>query len=155
MTHKTSKIIFTISILLNLVFLGFVGSHEYKKSQHHNFTNNIHEKSKGIIRQNLDISEDERRQKMKEVQQKRQALKDIVTAPEFDLVQYNKITEELLAQKDQMERKKAAALGQAMVDLSQEERQELSTHLLSKKGNKKERYKDRNGQRPPRHETKD
>ena len=128
---KTIKIIFTLSILLNLTLMGFVGADYYKRSKHHKppfmMDKNIHD-----IVKKLKPSREEMKQRMREARENREALKSIIQAKEFDLSAYQSAMDKIMNQKDKMARARVDKMGETLSQLSQEDRIALSNHMIKK-----------------------
>ena len=149
---KSMKIIFTLSILLNLALVGAVGGQTYKRYQWHQPPAELGEQSRDVMRQKMKAAREDMRAQFQKMREHHQALKDIISAPEFDTQAYDAGIEKILGIKDDIAHHKAAVMGQILSELSQEERQKMSgrlLHSLSGKPSKHRRShrKDRQGLR--------
>jgi uncharacterized membrane protein len=128
---KTIKIIFTLSILLNLTLVGFVGADYYKKSEHHRMPFVMDENTHELVKK-LKPSREEMKQRMKEARESRKVLKSIIQAKEFDLNAYQNAMNKIMDQKDEMARARVNKMGETLSQLSQEDRISLSNHMIKK-----------------------
>lgn len=144
---KSIKIIFTLSLLLNLILMGVVGGGLYKKYERHTLPSEFGENVRSTLKENVKKSRQEIRAQFKEMRQYSEALKEIINAPEFDQEAYKAITGKILEGKDRVARQKADVMGNTLAELSQEERQEISAHIIKrlgpKHGRKHKRGKDK------------
>lgn len=127
---KTIKIIFTLSIALNLALAGVVAAGVYKKMKWHKPPVELSEKSRQIMKEGFKSSKEEMRARFKEMKKTRDELNNIMTAEIFDIEAYNKTAEKILDSKDEFARKKAKVMGNTLSELSQEERKKLSRYVL-------------------------
>ncbi len=142
------KIIFTVSVLLNLTLVGFVGAHQYKKYQHHKMLDNRHGEAQDIIKK-LKPSRSEMQERMKAIRQNRTDLKMIIEADEFDLEAYEITIDKILDDKNMSARVRAEKMGKTLSSLSQEDRQKISTHMLSKFSGRSKNHQ-KGGHKSPR-----
>lgn len=126
---KHIKIIFTLSILLNLILIGTIGAHNFKKYQRDDFPA-MSEKTRELIEGNLKLSRADRQEKKDEMRAQRDNLKRIVTAQDFDLAAYNKAINQMLESRHEGAKQKAAAIGKVLSELPYAERIEFSEHMM-------------------------
>ena len=128
---KIIKIIFTLSLLLNLTFIGFVSADYYKKSQHSEISKIMDERTRDIVSK-LKPSRSELKERMQSIRKDRALLKGIISAEEFDLNAYQNTIDKIMDQKDEMARARAQKMGKTLSQLSQEDRISLSNHMLKR-----------------------
>lgn len=151
---KYIKIIFTISLLLNLLLIGLVGAGAYKKHQWHKGKFSDNPNIKAVVQKNMENNKGQFRDSMKEMRDQINILKDIIEAEEFDMTKYDDQVSKIISGKNEMAEMKARAMGQALAELSYEERQEFSRHVIKSlvgRGKKSPReYDIRKGDKPSR-----
>ena len=128
---KIIKIIFTLSLLLNLTFIGFVSADYYKKYQHSKVSKIMDERTRDIVSK-LKPPRSKIKERMQLMRKNRAALKDVISAEEFDLNAYQNTIDKIMNQKDEMARARANKMGETILQLSQEDRISLSNHMLKR-----------------------
>ena len=129
---KTMKIIFTLSILINLVLVGVVSGSLYKRHKKHappipkELSTEIRAKLEGNIKE----SRGKMREQFKELKQSHEVLQRIVTAEQFDIDAYNESVNKILDAKDEISKQKAEMMGNILSELSLEERKKISEKLV-------------------------
>jgi Asp-tRNA(Asn)/Glu-tRNA(Gln) amidotransferase A subunit family amidase len=128
MMTKTIKIIFTLSILLNVVLIGLVGGCYYKKFKrqsysHFGFTQNE------MVAEKMEKSREEMREKYKKMRDQLEALESLIVEPEFNQDKYSQAVEGIIDTKNDMARRKAMLMGEVLSDMSLEERQKMSKNI--------------------------
>lgn len=141
MTNRL-KIIFTISVLLNVLLIGMISGNMYHHIKPKHIDVAIDDKTKSLIHQKMKEGRPDMRLHMKQTRAQKSALEEIITAPEFNIDDYKAVTKEILASKNQMGLKKADRMGEVLQSLSQEERQQISKKFLKNMmgGHKKPRH---------------
>lgn len=137
---RAFKIVFTGSLLLNLVLVGVGGGTVYKMREH------FFPPSQAVspeIRQKLKSSMEENRAQMqpvfKEIHAGKKELRDIVLAEDFDGAAYRMSVEHLLDLKDKVARQRALSMEKVLENLSQVEREKISRHFLDHLGEGRKR----------------
>ena len=143
---KTMKIIFTLSILINLVLIGVVGGSFYKhhKKYAHPIPKELSAESRAELEDDMKASREKMRAQFKELKKYHGELRSVVTAEEFDIDAYNESVDRILDTKDEMGKQKAEMMGNILSKLSLEERRKVSerflksfTHKYGRKGRKR------------------
>lgn len=151
---NTIKIIFTISVLVNVLLVGFVAGSAYRQqTQWKDVKTELSDKGHDIVQKNLVKSREDMREKFKEMKKHHTALKKIVEAPEFDQEAYDQTIEHILRNKDEMARFKAEAMGKTLAELPPEERKKLSGRMLKSLSGKGGGRKNRDSDRDFRHRS--
>jgi Spy/CpxP family protein refolding chaperone len=147
---KTTKIIFTLSLIANLALFGIIAGNFYKRVQRHMPPAELSPKSQQILEDNIKASKETMRPDFKKMKQFHEELKEIMTAENFDIEAYNMAVERILNAKDRFARQKAVVMGRTLAQLPPDERKKFSEHVVrsfSPKHGRKHRP-DREG-RPP------
>ena len=129
MTHRI-KIIFTISILFNVLFVGMVAGNFYHRINPPQAVSDIDHSIKELIKDKMVKSGGDTRAEIKKIRAHKDSLKNIITANEFDLEAYNTVVDKILTSKNDMGRQKAEKMGEVLQSLSREERQKISKRFL-------------------------
>ena len=127
------KIIFTFSLLLNVLLIGVVGAGMYKRYQATDFSQSRiadNPNIKNVVKKAVIENRSQARANMKEMRSRLSALKDVIEAKDFDRAAYDAQVSKILSGRNDMAKIKAKAMGDALSDLSYEERQEFSRHAL-------------------------
>ncbi|MCB1531176.1 MAG: periplasmic heavy metal sensor [Rhodospirillales bacterium] len=147
---RAFKIIFTGSLLLNLVLAGAGVGMAYKMKAH------FLPSSQAVspeIRQKLRQSMEENRAQMQPVFQEmragKQELKNIILAEDFDAAAYRKSAGHMLDLKDKIERRRALSMEKVLADLSQAEREKIARRFLDRLGNGPKRPSGYHRKAPP------
>lgn len=131
---KTIKIIVTISILLNVVLLTFTAvsflRHQERAQQSAQERPKISEASRQKIKEKFSNADKTIRPQMQKVREKSNALKDIISAPEFDKTAYEAAIDDIMMARQTIARERAIKMGEAMADLPVSERQKLMHGLM-------------------------
>lgn len=148
------KVIFTVSLAINLLLLGAVGGHVYKENQRHKPPVELDAESKQAIKQNIKQSREAMRDRMREMKTHKDALKKVITAEDFDIKAYNEAIGKMLDMKDGLARERAENMGKTLAKLPKEEREKLTGRfmqgLAGKDGNRDKRRDRRSTDRMPR-----
>lgn len=128
---KTIKLIFTISVLLNVLLLGFIGGTIHKKRSYWKDVKvELSEEGRDVIKKNMKASRQEMQKKFQSMKKNHSTLKKIIEAPEFDQDAYEKAVDVVLNSKDEMMRHRAQSMGKTLAELSLVERKKLSSRML-------------------------
>lgn len=128
--RKTIKIIFTLSVLLNLVLLGVICGGFYKVNRWHDSDLNVSEQSRVVIKTNMLESRAQMRESFQEVRKYNAQLKEIMEAENFDPQAYDAVIEKILTTKAAVSRQKAEAMGKTLAILPLEDRRKFSSKVL-------------------------
>ncbi len=130
---KAIKIIFTVSVLLNIALIGVVGGHAFKKQkgyESHNKFENLSAETRDILEANRQKMRADKKGNWERKKQDREALQKIISADVFNRDEYNDAVGKMLDQRDDMMRSKAATMAEILDSLPQAEREELSKHIM-------------------------
>lgn len=126
---KKIKIIFTLSFLLNIIFIGALIGGLYK-SQKGNPMSSMDDNVQKIIKKNMDENRDNMRVKFDQMKDLKSELKIIVEAENFDKSAFDKQMSQILKIKSDMGQGKADSLAKTLSELSQEDRKSFSNNVL-------------------------
>jgi uncharacterized membrane protein len=154
---RMMKIIFTISILLNLVFIGLgVGmTHKFSRKMPPDIKqmqSEISPEARAMMKQRFEEGREGFFAMMREAKQKRDAVEAALAAPEFDAEAYDAAVSDMLSMKANMEKRKAAWMKDMAENLSDEDRQKMAKFLSDKmSGHHPHKHwkKDRGNKRAP------
>jgi uncharacterized membrane protein len=144
---KTVKLIVTFSFLLNMVLVGVVVGGLYKKHNAHTPRfENMSAETREVLKQSIQKNREAMRENVEQMRGHKEELKVIITAEEFDAAAYDMKMDQVLSIRNTMMVQKSKALGQTLSSLSQEQRTEMSGHILRRlSGKHKGKRKDHNG----------
>lgn len=154
---KTLKVIFTISVLLNIAFVGLVSGHHAKKMKkweafHSELAPETHELIKATLKNKHDII----RQKRKMEREKLAVISGVLNAEEFDEAKFKDAIEDWREFQNGVIEGKTDTMIRIASELPQAERQKLSkrfVHVLSgRDGRKKHGGKIKFGDKPKSNE---
>lgn len=154
---KTLKVIFTISVLLNIAFVGLVSGHYAKKMKkweafHSELAPETHELIKATLKNKRDII----RQKKKTEREKLAVISGVLNAEAFDEVKFKDAIEDWREFQNGVIDGKTDTMIRIASQLPQAERQKLSkrfVHVLSgRDGRKKHGGKPKLGEKPKSNE---
>lgn len=123
---KRMKIIFTVSVALNVLLLGVVAGHigqKYKKAPWEGaaLSEESQKKARQVFREFTPLKKD--------IWAKKRAMNDLLLADEFDEAVYDSLAMEAAQLKQEIEIKRSAAMKDVLTELSPEERQALVEHM--------------------------
>ena len=127
---KTIKIIFTLSLLLNIALIGVVLGGVYKRHKWHQPPIELSEKSQKILKDNFQQSRMQMKESFDQIRADSRELQNIITAETFDREAYNEVVSKILENKDALAHAKADSMGDVLSRLSAEERQKISKRLV-------------------------
>jgi uncharacterized membrane protein len=132
---KRMKILFTISMVLNIVLIGVVAGSAY--SMHHHWDRKFERKFghfspevKARIKDAFSDSRDEFHAFLTQAKEAREEMKDILNADPFDEAAYDAATEQLNQARLGMMQLKADKTKDIVKSLSVEERRQMAGHLM-------------------------
>lgn len=131
---RSVNIIFTLSVVLNLLLIGVIGGYIYKKQNEpgswHQVKETLAPETKKIMRDSF------KRKEMiamfMEARKKRSEIEKVLTAEEFDPVAYDALAQEIQAMNTQFSAKRLEHIKRIATKLPQEERKKLAKHAVSK-----------------------
>ncbi len=129
--NRRMKIIFTLSLLLNIVFIGVAGGMFYRFCQERiDIPGDMTPAARSFMARTFQQGREQIFPMIKTVKKQRQTVEDVITADDFDLQEYNKATDSMLDTREQITRKRAEIMGEALVDLPQKDRKTFARRIL-------------------------
>ncbi len=130
---KIVKLIITCSFLLNVILLGvFIGGIINKKEFHVPVLENVSTQTRQVMKQSMKKNRSQMREQFEQMREHKDDLREIILADKFDMVKYNQLMEKILQGRHDIEKQKSETLGNALSSLSQQQRSEMSSHILQK-----------------------
>lgn len=147
---RALKIIFTSSVVLNLLLLGVLGGMFYQRWQHMpanhpDMRESVAPQTRHLIARHFRDNRDQMRSHMEDMRTVRKALMDVMEADKFDRVAYDAVVEQLIAGQDERMTLYAEMIGAVAEGLPAEERRKLVGKLLRMGGGHMERRGPRQG----------
>lgn len=133
------KIIFTLSFLLNILLIGFIGGQVYQKNQKHDFKHNISAQSQALLEKNMKQHKQVMKKDMRHLKSIKTELRNIVEEDDFDKEKFIAKMNILLEGKHNLSQKKAAHIAQTLEQLPKQDRLVIFKRLMHKFGGKKRR----------------
>lgn len=152
--NRRTKIIFTISLLLNIVLIGAGAGMAYKMHQDP-FPGDMSPQARAFMGKIFEQGRAEVKPLIDETKAKRKIVESILTAETFDRDAYTKAAGDMLDSRDRISRKKAEIMGRALVDVPAADRKEFAGRILDglegRKGGKGRHsgQMGKDGERPP------
>lgn len=129
---KSVKILFTGSVLLNVVFLGLIGGHFYHMMADHPW-NEVREElapeSQNHVARTFQNAFRAIREEGDKARKSRAALVQIISAKDFDAKAFDKVAAELAESKERITVIKMNATKEVAAQLSQEERAKMAQRM--------------------------
>lgn len=144
---KNLKIIFTISILLNVAFIGvFIGGSFKMRHHFSNQIENLSPEAQHLIKRTMQENRNERRQNFRAMRNAHDDVQDAIQAQEFDEDLFLEKMENMARLRDSGFEKRVKSAAEILKQLDYEDRKNLSGRLLM--------GPEREGKPPPHHKKK-
>lgn len=127
---KRMKIIFTLSLLLNIVLIGVGGGMFYRFTMQGPVPGDMTPEGRHFMARTFQEGRDRVKPLIADIKQKRAAVEEIMIAEQFDLEAYKVAVSAMMDSRDRISRKRAEIMGEALVDLPHADRQRLAKHML-------------------------
>lgn len=127
---RRMKIIFTVSVLLNIVFTGVAAGMMYRFARELPIPGQMSPEARHFVARTFQQGREEVKPLISEVKERRKAVEAVLTAREFDRKAYDKAVDRMLDSRDEVSRKRAEIMGRALVDLPYEDRQKFAKRIL-------------------------
>lgn len=129
--NRRMKLIFTVSILLNIVFIGVGAGMFYRFCQERiDIPGSMTPEARHFMAMTFQKGRDEVKPLIKDVKEQRKAVEKVITAETFDLEAYKKVTAAMLDTRDDITRKRAEIMGEALVELPLEDRKKFARRVI-------------------------
>ncbi len=148
------KLIFTISILLNIVFIGVGAGMFYKFCQDIPIPGTMSPDARAFVARTYQNGREEVKPLIEEVKARRKTVENILTSDNFERKSYDKAVDDLLDTQGKIMRHRANTMGKALNELSDDDRKKFSKEIINgltpgrqrHKGKWKNHDKDRGGE---------
>jgi uncharacterized membrane protein len=128
--NRRMKLIFTLSVLLNIVFVGVGIGMFYRFCQEIPIPGQISPEARHFVARTFQEGRKEIKPLIDEVKADRAKVEKILTAEQFDAKAYDKAVDEMLDSRNGVTRKRAEIMGRALADLPAEDRQKFAKRVL-------------------------
>jgi len=129
--NRRMKFVFTVSLLLNIVFIGAGAGMLYRFAQEVRIIpGQMSPEARHFIARTFQEGREEVKPLITDVKARRAKVENILTADEFDKKAYDKAVDEMLSSRDKISRKRADIMGRALVDLPAQDRQKFAKRIL-------------------------
>lgn len=127
---KRMKLVFTISLLLNIVLVGVGAGMLVRMCQDIPIPGQISPEARHFIARTFQQGREEVKPLIDEVKANRRKVEAILIAETFDKKAYDAAVDKMLDSRDKVSRKRADIMGRALVDLPAEDRQKFANRIL-------------------------
>lgn len=145
---RTIKVIFTLSLLCNVLLVGVVGGHIYHRVQSSPWKEGraqLSEEARALMRQSFHQNKAQHREDKRAMRDKIEQMRDVLSAQDFDVTAYDALSSGMIALRAQHMDRKMQSLKNVAITLQPEERATLS-HMITKQFDVK-KHKKRKGRR--------
>lgn len=137
MMNRTMKIIFTLSVVLNVMLIGALGGFFYKRMTHmphHDpaLRESLDPQTRHLMARQFRAHKEEIGENIKAMRVVRQDIMTVMSAEEFDRAAYDQAVARLVQGQDTRMKHQAMMIGDIAGDLSVEERRKLAGLLLAR-----------------------
>ncbi len=139
---KRVKILFTISVVLNVLFVGLIAGHAVHKYKLRHWPGNLSDEGREVVRNVM-------REKFKEfaplrvnLMKKKREMYKILAADEFDPLAYDALVQNIAALQSEYEQHKAEAMKGVVAGLTDEERKEFARVMAEKISGREKRWRE-------------
>lgn len=129
------KIIFTLSVLLNILLIGAGLGWHHKRSHHwpgKDVRSEISEESRAVMKQNFKNAKAQYKPIFEEMREDKKAVQAVLEADEFDEAAYDSAVDELLSTRDKLSRTMSGQAKNFLRDLPPEDRKAMAEHMVQK-----------------------
>lgn len=126
------KLFFTLSLILNVVFVG-VGLgllYRFCVDMPMPIPTDMSPEARHFIAKTFQDGREQTKPLIEQIKSKRNVVEDIITADKFDAKAYDKAVEDLLDTRDDISRKRASIMGEALKELPAEDRERFAKRIL-------------------------
>ena len=132
---KKMKVLFTISIILNVLFIGLMVGHFQKMKKHADWDQvkeTLAPETRDILKDTFKDKWKDMRAAFKEMRENKQAMKDVLTAEDFDPVAYDAVAEKMIEFNGTFMQGRIDTIKKIFAKLPKEERVKLADHTIEK-----------------------
>jgi uncharacterized membrane protein len=128
--NRRMKIIFTISLLANIVFIGVGAGLFFKYCQDIPIPGDMSPEARHFVARTLQEGREQVKPLYQKAKANRQKVEDIIMAETFDKAAYDKAVDELLGSREGISRKRAEIMGKALGDLPASDRRKFARRIV-------------------------
>ncbi len=128
--NRRMKLIFTASVLLNIVLIGVALGLLYKFCQDIPIARDMSPDARNFVARTYQNGREEVKPLIQEVKARRKNVERILTADEFDRKAYDRAVDDLLATQAKIMRHRADTMGKALTDLTDDDRKKFSRQVI-------------------------
>lgn len=125
------KLIFTVSLLLNIVFVGTAAGMLYRFAQERiDIPGDMTPEARSFMARTFQQGREQIRPMIDKVKKERKDVENVIKAEPFDIKAYEKTTGVLLDTRNDISRKRAEIMGEALADLPQKDRDKFARKII-------------------------
>lgn len=128
---KRMKLIFTVSILLNIMFAAIGVGLFYKYCQDIPIPGTMSPEARNFIARTYQNGREEVKPLIDEVKARRKKVEAILSSDDFDRKAYDAAVDDLLETQGKIARHRADTMGKALTDLSDDDRKQFSREIIN------------------------
>ena len=128
---KRMRLVFTASLLLNIVFVAVGIGMFYRYCQDIPIPGTMSPDARNFVARTYQNGREEVKPLITEVKARRQKVEDILESDIFDRKAYDAAVDDLLVMQGKIARHRADTMGKALTDLSDEDRQKFSKEIIN------------------------
>jgi uncharacterized membrane protein len=127
---KRMKVIFTLSLLANIIFAGVGIGLFYKFCKDIPIAGDMSPEARSFVARTFQEGKEEVKPLFKDIKSQRAKVESIIMAEQFDKAAYDREVDAMLDVRDQISRHRAEVMGKALAQLSLEDRQKFAKRAL-------------------------
>jgi len=128
--NRRMKLIFTTSVLLNIVLIGVGLGLLFKFCQDIPIPRDMSPDARNFVARTYQNGREEVKPLITEVKERRKSVERILTADDFDRKAYDKAVDDLLDTQGKIMRHRADTMGKALTDLTDDDRKKFSRQVI-------------------------
>ena len=128
---KRMKLIFTISVLLNIVFIGAAAGMFVRFCQDIPIPGTMSPDARNFVARTYQNGREEVKPLIEEVKARRQKVEGILESDDFNRKAYDAAVDDLLETQGKIARHRADTMGKALSELSPEDRKKFSSEIIN------------------------
>jgi uncharacterized membrane protein len=128
--NRRMKLVFTISILLNIVLIGAGAGMFYRFCQDLPIPGDMSLEARNFVARTYQNGREQGKPLITEVKARRKTVETILQSDNFDAKAYDSAVNDLLETQQKIMRHRADTMGKALSDLSPEDRKKFSNQIL-------------------------
>ncbi len=128
--NRRMKLIFTVSVLLNIVFVGVAAGMFYKFCQDVRIPADMSPEARSFVARTYQNGREDVKPLITEVKARKKKVESTILADSFDAKAYNDAVDDLLETQQKIMRHRANTMEKALVELSTQDRKKFSKEIL-------------------------